>query len=254
MKNKGTLYGVSLGPGDPELITRRGWALLESGAIWAYPIRRKGSSSYALGIVERAGLSTPESAMALVFPMTHDTSILARYWLIAAQTVVECLGKGEDVCFLVEGDASIYSTFSHLARAVQAEDADISIEVVAGVSAYSASAARLNIPLANPDDAIAILPANYGIDTLDRLLNQVDSLVLYKIKPVLDELIDWLVDRDLIGHAQFVERVGTPEERIVEDVASLKGQKVNYLSLVLVKNPEHQRGELIRGCRKKSAY
>ncbi len=244
-----TLYGVSLGPGDPGLITRRGWELLHSEAIWAYPVRKKGASSYALGIVERAGSTAPDSALELVFPMTHDTEILAKYWLSAAEAVLAQLNQGLDVCFLVEGDASTYSTFSHLARTVTALQSDADIEIIAGVSAYHAAAARLQMPLADPDDAIAIIPANYGIETLNALLDQVDTLVLYKVKPVLDDIIDWLESRNLLAQARFVERVGTPEEQTIEDVATLRGRKVNYLSLMLLKNPKHQHGELIRGCR-----
>lgn len=251
MTTAGTLYGVSLGPGDPGLITRRAWDLLHSGAVWAYPVRKKGSSSYALNIVARAGLPTPDSAMALVFPMTHDTEVLSKYWLSAAQIVLDQLIHGHDVCFLVEGDASTYSTFSHLARTLSALSETAKVEIIAGVSAYHAAAAQLQMPLANPDDAIAIIPANYGIKTLDHLLDQVDTLVLYKVKPVLDDLIAWIESRQLIEHACFVERVGTPEERTVRDVTLLKDTKVNYLSLMLVKNTKHVRGEIMRGCRKK---
>jgi len=247
----GVLFGVSLGPGDPGLITRKAWDVLHSGAQWVYPVRRKGADSFALCIVARAGLDTPSTALELIFPMTHDTEILSKYWIKAAHTVIEILKEGRDVCFLVEGDASTYSTFSHLARSVSALYKSVTIEIVAGVSAYNAAAATIQMPLANPDDVIAIIPANYGIQTLDVLLNQVDTLVLYKVKPVLDEVIDWLIQRDLIEHAKFIERVGSPEEVIVTDIASLKGMKVNYLSLMLVKNIHHMHGKIIRGCRKK---
>ena len=79
--HKGTLYGVSLGPGDPDLITRRAWALLErSDAIWTYPVRSLHKESYALDIAQRAGLTLPAQHLALLFPMTHDADKLARHW------------------------------------------------------------------------------------------------------------------------------------------------------------------------------
>ena len=80
----GRLIGVSLGPGDPELITRRGWAALQSGARWAYPVKRAAESSYALDIVCRGGLAVPDDAVELVFPMTRDAIALARAWARAA--------------------------------------------------------------------------------------------------------------------------------------------------------------------------
>lgn len=251
--NTGKLFGVSLGPGDPSLITRRAWDTLHRDAHWTYPVRKSCGDSYALDIALRGGLSLPQAHSALVFPMTHDAEILAKYWLRAAETVLAILRGGQDVAFLVEGDASTYSTFGHLARTVAGLDDTIDIDIIPGVSSFHAAAARLGIPLAETDDAIAIVPAGYGLDTIDRMLDEFDTLVLLKVKPLLDDVIRFLDRRGLLAHSTFIEKAGTPEERIVRDVASLLGAKVNYLSLMLIRNPERARGEVIRGCRKKTA-
>lgn len=248
---KGHLTGVSLGPGDPGLITRRAWEALQSNAHWTYPVRKAGADSFALAIARRAGLSVPVRHTPLVFPMTHDAQILAKYWLAAAQTVLAMLEGGVDVNFLVEGDASTYSTFGYLARTVRALDENAVIETLAGVSAYHAAAARLGVTLAGNDESVAIIPAAYGVDVIERLLHDFDTLVLLKIKPLLDELITLLERHDLMPHARFVEKVGAPDERVVDEVITLRGAKVNYLSLMLVRNPHRIRGELQRGCRKK---
>lgn len=251
-KPSGTLYGVSLGPGDPDLITRHSWSLLQrSDAVWTYPVRSKKSDSYALDIVLRAGLSLPAASQALVFPMTHDQDKLAKYWLQAAEIIIERLHAGQDVLFLVEGDASTYSTYGHLARTVISLDENIQVETVAGVCSFNAAAAKLQTSLADTDETIAIIPASYGVTVIDELLKQFDTLVLLKVKPLMDEIIELLTQRNILQHSQFIEKVGTPDEHIVKDVASLKGITVNYLSLLLVKNPHRERGELIRGCRKK---
>jgi precorrin-2/cobalt-factor-2 C20-methyltransferase len=100
------------------------------------------------------------------------------------------------------------------------------------------------------DDTVAIVPAGYGIAMLERLLDDFDTLILLKVKPLLNDIIDLLERRNLLAHSCFIEKSGAPEERIVRDVASLKNEKVNYLSLLIVKNPERQRGEIARGCRK----
>ncbi len=250
-KHIGTLYGVSLGPGDPGLITRQAWELLQTERIWTYPVRSRKSDSFALGIVRSAGLAPPPDHTPLVFPMTHDPEKLARHWLAAAQTVLPILQSGRNVLFLVEGDASTYATFGHLARTVRGLDATVPIETVAGVPSFNAAAARLQMPLADADDTLAVLPAGYGVAMLDRLLDDFDTLVLLKVKPLLDTILDWLERRELLDHCRFIEKAGTAEERIVHDVASLRGETVNYLSLMLVRNPHRRRGELIRGCRKR---
>jgi precorrin-2/cobalt-factor-2 C20-methyltransferase len=247
---KGCLYGVSLGPGDPGLITRWAWELLNSEGLWTYPVRKPGGDSFALDIARRAGLVVPDSALPLCFPMTHNPEILAKHWLAAAATVLEPLVAGRDVFFLVEGDASTYSTFGHLARTVAALDAGIHVEVVAGVTSYQAAAAHLGLALADADDTLAILPAGYGVHTIDHLLDEFDSLVLLKVKPLLDDIIDLLARRGLLQHARFVEKVGCPEERTVRDLTQIRGETVNYLSLLLVHNPNRPKGEMLRGCRK----
>ncbi|MDQ6989631.1 MAG: precorrin-2 C(20)-methyltransferase [Mariprofundaceae bacterium] len=248
---QGKLIAASLGPGDAGLITRRAWEVMQSEALWTYPVRRKGGQSYALGIAERTGLSRPDDALALVFPMTHDIEVLSRAWARAAAQIVPVLQAGRDVMFLVEGDASTFSTFTYLARYVQNLDSSIAVEVIAGVPSYHAAAASASFPLAETDDTVAVVPAGYGLHVLDTLLPHFDTLVLLKVKPLLDSVIDWLAERDLLQDAVFMEKAGAPEERMIRDVASLKGEKVNYLSLILVRNPNRQRGEVIRGCKKK---
>lgn len=248
---KAKLYGVSLGPGDPGLITCRAWQLLQGNAYWTYPIRSEKSPSFALDIIRRAGVALPEAHSPLTFPMTHDTEILAGYWLKAAKKVLEILRQGQDVLFLVEGDASTYSTFGHLARVVHALDRSVEIETIAGVPSFAAAAAHLQIPLAETDETLAIIPAGYGVEMLDRLLADFDTLVLLKVKPLLDEILDLLEARGLLAQSAFIEKAGTPEERVERDLNRLRGEKVNYLSLLLVRNQNRVRGEIARGCRPK---
>lgn len=249
----GTLYGVSLGPGDPGLITRRAWALLERrDTVWTYPTRSTKTPSYAFDIVERAGLPPPATHQPLLFPMTHDAEKLMRSWQRAADAVLPLLRAGHDVLFLVEGDASTYATFGHLARTVRALDARIAVEVVAGVNAFTAACATVGQPLAEQDDTVAIVPAAYGVSALDRLLADFDTLVLLKVKPLIDDLFDWLQARDLLDGASFIERCGAPDERVFRgaEMLALRGSKVSYLSLMLVPNPQRVRGERIKGCLK----
>ena len=227
-KTYGKLIGASLGPGDPELITRRAWAVLQSGARWLYPVKKAEESSYALSIVERGGIVVPVDAVELVFPMTRDAEILAKAWTRAAQQTVELLAEGRDLVFLVEGDASTFATFGHLARVVRELVPGVAVETIPGVSSFAAAAATTGTVLAEEDETFAIIPAAYGV-----------------------EVIELLERRELLATSVFIEKVGSPEERVVRDLTTLKGEKVNYLSLMLVQNPKRVRGELRRGCRKR---
>ena len=250
-KTYGKLIGASLGPGDPELITRRSWAVLQSGARWIYPVKKAEEASYALSIVERGGIPRPADAVELVFPMTRDPEILTKAWVRAAEQTVALLAEGRDLVFLVEGDASTFATFGHLARVARELAPEIEVETIPGVSSFAAAAATTGMPLAEEDETLAIIPAAYGTGVIDHMLDEFDTLILLKVKPLLDEVLDLLERRDLLATSCFIEKVGSPDERIVRDLASLKGEKVNYLSLLLVQNPKRQRGELRRGCRQR---
>ena len=250
-KTYGKLIGASLGPGDPELITRRSWAVLQSGARWIYPVKKAEEASYALSIVERGGIPRPADAVELVFPMTRDPEILTKAWVRAAEQTVALLAEGRDLVFLVEGDASTFATFGHLARVARELAPEIEVETIPGVSSFAAAAATTGMPLAEEDETLAIIPAAYGTGVIDHMLDEFDTLILLKVKPLLDEVLELLERRDLLATSCFIEKVGSPDERVVRDLASLKGEKVNYLSLLLVQNPKRQRGELRRGCRQR---
>nr|WP_295083799.1 precorrin-2 C(20)-methyltransferase [uncultured Roseateles sp.] len=252
----GRLIGVSLGPGAADLITRRAWDQLQRAEpLWTYPLRSLKTESYALAIAQRSGLALPADAQALVFPMTHDAEKLARAWLRAATLVLPVLQSGRDVLFLVEGDASTYATFGHLERTLRGLAPELQVEIIPGITSFHASCARLQIPFSEHDDTVAIVPAAYGVEMVERLLDDFDTLVLMKVKPLIDELIDLMERRQLLEKSCFVERAGAPEERVLRgaELLSLRGSKVNYLSLLLVKNDQRQRGERVKGCKKKSA-
>ena len=250
-KTYGKLIGASLGPGDPELITRRSWAVLQSNARWIYPVKKAEEASYALSIVERGGIPRPADAVELVFPMTRDPEILTKAWVRAAEQTVALLAEGRDLVVLVEGDASTFATFGHLARVVRELVPEVEVETIPGVSSFAAAAATTGMPLAEEDETLAIIPTAYGTGVIDHMLDEFDTLILLKVKPLLDEVIELLERRGLLETSCFIEKVGSPEERVIRDLGSLKGATVNYLSLLLVQNPKRERGELRRGCRRR---
>jgi precorrin-2/cobalt-factor-2 C20-methyltransferase len=92
------------------------------------------------------------------------------------------------------------------------------------------------------------------VAALDRLLPEFDTLVLLKVKPLIEPLFDWLIARDLLAGADFIERCGAPDERVYRgaEMLALRGQPVSYLSLLLVRHGQRLRGERIRGCLKKT--
>lgn len=252
----GTLYGISLGPGNPDWITRGAWRILTGTARWAYPVRKQGGESVALTIANRAGLTTPADAIELHFPMSHDPLVLTRAWARAAEAILPTLLAGRDVAVLVEGDASTYATFQYLAAAVRERAPGMSIQTLPGVNSFAAAAAAAAIPLAAQEERIAVLPANYGLSLIETVLPHFETLILLKVKPLWPTLVAWLSERSLLPHALLAERVGLPNERILrgEALRALADATLSYLALLILRNPNATPvGERIRGCRKKTA-
>ncbi len=250
--NLGTLYGVGLGPGDPELITQKAARIIRHTNVLAVPVKTPGAPSFARAICADS-IGPHHQVEELTFPMRSDPAVLQPHWEKAAATLAGHLTRGHDVAFLCEGDPFTFGTFVHVFREVTKVLPDVSVEVVPGVTAYNAAAARTLTPLASGDDRVAILPATYGVDIVEEMLDRFDTVVLLKVKPVMDQLIDRLEKNGLAGQAVFVNKVGTDQEQVVTDITCLRGEKLEYLSLVLARNPHRIKEPVLRGCRVKES-
>jgi precorrin-2/cobalt-factor-2 C20-methyltransferase len=160
----------------------------------------------------------------------------------AANDVLDRLQAGLDVAFVTEGDPLVYSTFGYLLEAVRRRDAAIPIVIIPGISSITAAAAAACLPLAAWDERVAIIPAAYGLGreepaSLRNLLPLFHTVVLLKVSSVFDALLDVLAELDLLQHAVFVKRCSAEQEEVVWDLARLRGQSIDYFSLVIVRNP-----------------
>ena len=236
-KTQPTLYGVGLGPGDPELITLKAARCLEKAEIIAWPITREGASGYAEEILRRSGVlpEIDQKAMPLVFPMTRDPETLQKSWTEAASSIADALDSGKSVAFITEGDPLFYSTFIHLAEEVQTSRPHTRIETIAGVTSFCASASALGLGIADGDQKVAIIPATGDMERLRREIEQADTTILMKVAKVLDPVIELLEEMGLAGNASIVSRAGAPDQTVFTDMAELKNQKINYLSTMIIK-------------------
>lgn len=230
----GKLYGVGVGPGDPELLTLKAHRVLNRVDAIAYPACKEGAPSYASNII-KGQVPGATRMMGLLFPMIKDTEKLTPIWKQSVEKIYEILRDGHDVAFITEGDPFFYSTFLHIYDLFKQDHPDVEIEVIPGVSSIMASSVAADWPLTVSDERMAILPATYEGGKLESALDQFDVICLMKVSGVLDETIDLLKKKSLLDKCIFIERAGSERQRIVRDVGSLKGTKVNYLSLIIVK-------------------
>jgi precorrin-2/cobalt-factor-2 C20-methyltransferase len=229
------LYAVGVGPGDPELLTRKAERILRHVPVICAPSANAGDSSHALSIVEPFLDRSRQEVIVSVFPMKKDQEGLDEFWEEAASSVVTHIRLGKDVAFITIGDPFLYSTFLYLYRIFRERHPDIPIEVVPGVSSITAAAVAAGIPLAAASERIAVLPATFEEEKLRRTLLDFDTVVLMKVNRVFDRVYALLKELGLERECAFVSRAGTTEEKVVYDLSSLVGKKLDYLSLLIVK-------------------
>ena len=230
----GTLYGLGVGPGDPELITVKAFRKLQECPVIAYPKKLKGSKSYAHRIVEMYIQPSEKEMLGLIFPMTKDEETLRIEWAKSVEMIYTYLAKGQDVAFVTEGDPMLFSTFIHLMKLMKETHADVPIETVAGISSFNGSANRLGIPLADGDDHVAMIPATENMEDMRRVLETHDAVVFIKVAKVLNEMLDLLEEMNLLYGVHVVTKV-TSDEEVIWNVDELRGVELNYLSCMVVR-------------------
>jgi precorrin-2/cobalt-factor-2 C20-methyltransferase len=231
----GTLYGVGLGPGDPELITVKAYRTLKEADVIAFPKKMKGAKSYALAIAEHYVDQRNKEMLGLVFPMTKDKELLDRQWNKTVADIWERLEQGKEVAFVTEGDPMLYSTFIHLMRLMQELHPEAPVKVIPGISSANGTAARLGLPLADGDERFAIVPATADEREMRTAIEEHDCVVFIKVAKVLDMMIDLLKELGLVDKAVVITKATSDEERIYDNVEELLGSELEYLTLMVVR-------------------
>ncbi|HJV64539.1 MAG TPA: precorrin-2 C(20)-methyltransferase [Geomonas sp.] len=229
------IYAVGVGPGDPELLTRKAERILRSVDVICAPTGAAEAGSYALSIVEEFIDRSRQEVLVQLFPMVKDQQGLDPFWEQAADQVAERVAAGKDVAFITIGDPFLYSTYLYIHRILLAKYPDIRIEVVPGISSILASSAVSGTPLGLGAERIAILPATYENAELKRTLEEFDTVILMKVNRVFDRVYSVLKELGLEQRAAFVRRVGSSEEEVHFDLAALAGKKLDYLSMLIVR-------------------
>lgn len=212
------LFGVSVGPGDPELMTFKAARILRDCPVLAAPVGRPGASSLALQIAQGAvGVSSAtHEILELVLPMTRDQELLRSSHEDAAARIEEQLRQGKDVTFVCLGDISVYSTFSHIRKLVLRDG--FAVQAVAGVPSFCAVAAALDMPLGSrPDSCLHVIPGS--APDLEECLDAGGCKVIIKSGTHMQRVLDLLRKKDLLAHSALVIDCGLPTQRVVPNLA-----------------------------------
>lgn len=227
MTELGRLYGLGIGPGDPELLTLKAHRILTSVPVIAYPTMENGKV-LARAIV--AGFIRPEQIevpMPLPFSVERSSQ---PYYDLAAEKIAAHLSAGRDVAVLCEGEPMLYGSFMYLFQRLAPR---FPTEVVPGISSTLASAAMLGAPITFRNDVLSIMPATLDADTLRDRLAAVDAAVIIKLGRHFGKVRGVLEQLGLLQRALYIERATQPGQRIVA-ITDLQDTDVTYWSLILI--------------------
>ena len=237
----GTLYGIGIGPGDPELITVKGARLLARCPHVFLPKARTAADSLA-GSIARQHIGPEAQIHELVFPMTADAEVLHQRWDDSAAQVAAVLTGGADACFLTLGDPLLYSTYIYLLRALARRWPALEAVTVPGVTAFSASAALAQFPIGVAKEPVTIVPASDDLDAIRRALAGGGTVVLMKIGRRLREILRVLDEAGVLERSVLVARAGLEGQRIETDLRKLlaTGSEAEYLAVILIHASEER--------------
>ena len=224
----GKLYGIGLGPGDPELLTLKAHRILTSAPVVAYPAPDTGDS-FARRIAAPY-LSSRQIEIPIIVPMRVERFPAQEIYERAAVEIAVHLDAGRDVAVLCEGDSFFYGSFMYLFERMASH---YETEVVPGVSSIMAGAAAFGRPLAARNDVLSVIPGPLDDATMTARIEAADAVAIIKLGrhfPRIRALIDAL---GLTARAAYVERVSLTEQRVMP-LSELPEDTAPYFSMILI--------------------
>jgi precorrin-2/cobalt-factor-2 C20-methyltransferase len=232
----GTLYGLGVGPGDPDLITLKALRLLQAAPVIAYPAPEEGDS-LARAIVA-PHLNGGQIEIAIRIPMVTARFPAREVYDKAAAEIAAHLESGRDVAVICEGDPFFYGSFMYLYERMVGR---FPVEVVPGVSSLMACSTTLGAPLAARNDVLSVIPATLDEADLKSRLAAVDAAAIIKVGRHFAKVRRVLGDLGMAARARYVEHATMSNERILP-LEAVDESSAPYFSMVLV----HARGEAWR--------
>lgn len=227
---QGKLYGIGVGPGDPELLTLKALRIVKESPIIAVP-GEVAQESVAYKIVKGAYPELDEKELVAVsMPMTKDKKLLEESHDKAANQIAGYLKEGKQVVFLTLGDPTVYATYIYVHKRIQ--EMGYPLEIVSGIPSFCAVAARLNMGLVEKAEPLHVIPASYEIE---ESLELPGTKVLMKAGKKMGKVKEILKARGAL--CRMIENCGMENEKIYDSVEEIPDQ-AGYYSLIIVKEQE----------------
>jgi precorrin-2 C20-methyltransferase / precorrin-3B C17-methyltransferase len=237
----GVLYGVGLGPGDPELVTVKAARLIGAADVVAYHSARHGRSiARSIAAPYLRGDQIEEQ---LVYPVTTENTdhpggyeaAIEEFYEQAAARLMAHLAQGRDVVLLAEGDPLFYSSYMHMHKRISSR---FRTEIVPGITSVSAASAALAMPLTEGDDVLTVLPGTLGREELRRQLSGTGAAAIMKISRSYADVREALKESGRLPQAYYVERASDGSAQLIEPAGEVDPAAVPYMSIVIVPGAE----------------
>ncbi len=229
--SKGKLYGIGVGPGDPELLTLKAKRIIETSPVLARPVKKAGESSTAFEIIRPSVDLSGVEVIDLLFGMTGNGDDYWEFGKIAGDEIIKHLSQGKDVSLITLGDVSVYSTFMYLEQYVSGKGYET--EVIPGIPSFCGGAAKAKLPLVLGEECLAVVPSAKDNPMVPSALDSFDNVVIMKAGKSVGKILAMMKERGISGDcATVISNVGMPEEYIGK---ADPDREYGYFTTVIVK-------------------
>ncbi len=227
-----TIYGIALGPGDPELLTLKALRILKEIDLIFYPgsITKDQKKSFVYPILQYHGLEHKE-LRGFFLNMSYDRQEASETYAATVKDIEKAYQTGKKIAIVCEGDISLYASFSYILVALQ--ELQLPVSLVPGINSFSLGASQHQIPLSLLNDKIAIVPRVKNITEISKYFLEFDTVILMKIRSGWNDFHSELVQKD--WKCYYCERLGTNQEYITTDLTTLTNREIPYFSLLIIK-------------------
>lgn len=223
----GTLYGVGIGPGDPELLTLKAVRMIREADLIAVPGSRKENTvAYKIAVQAVPEIDEKEF-LELPWSMTKDPQKLEEIYLHATDLVKNQLVQGKNIAFLTLGDPCVYSTYLYIHKKIMEMGFDV--QIISGIPSFCAAAARLNMGLVEKAEPLHVIPASYESEQMKELTG---TRIFMKSGKKIGKVKEFLSEQN--ADVTMVENCGMEGERVFRSVEEIP-EDAGYYSLIIAK-------------------
>jgi len=232
MNKQGKLYGIGVGPGDPELLTLKAVRVINEADVVFTAASAKRNYSLAMEIA-RPHLSDSVTLESLSFTMTEDKGATEAAWDANAEKIAAVMKEGKNAAFLTLGDPMTYSTFGYILKSLRKILPQAEVETIPGITSFHAAAARLNRTLVEGEESLLVTSGAYGGNQLERVGKNVENIVMMKAYKNIKKNNEALAASGMLENSVAVTKCGREGEKIIQDIRSLETRDPDYWTLIL---------------------